>query len=341
MLCQPARSSKDHMTTTLSVSVHDAGRLGPGTRATVIGNPVSGTHDVRSALPAAINVLRQYGWQVNLQFTAHAGDVRRLAVQARDQHQDVVIVAGGDGSLNEAANALALSEVALGVLPSGTANVWARQIGLPIPLPLYTTQLADAARALGEASVRPIDLGRIDSHYFVLWSGIGLDAHVAAQIEPRPAWVKRFGVVGYAWRAFWIATKFRGRRMAIDVDGRQIKCRALMVLVSNAQLYGGIVRAAPHAQLDDGWLDIAIFKGSSFREAAQHTLQFLWGRGPTDRAVITLRGRHIRVEARRPCFVHVDAEPIGQTPIEIDVVPQALRVLVPRNAPPDLFMSQD
>jgi diacylglycerol kinase (ATP) len=313
--------------------------LGPGTRATVIYNPVSGTHNVGADLPGALAVLRERGWQLDVQATQRPGDLQRLAAQARDQQQQVVLVVGGDGSLNEAANALAWSDVALGVLPSGTGNVWARQIGVPVPLPLYAQQLSDAARSMAAGVIRPIDLGRANGRYFVLWAGIGLDAHVTAQIEPRPPWVKRFGIAGYTWRAFWIVTKYRGTRMTITIDRREIKCRALMVLISNAQLYGGIVKAAPDAQLDDGWLDISIFKGGSFREALRHMLVVLLRRTAQDADVISLRGQRFRIWAKHPCCAHVDAEPIGQTPITIEVAPRALRVIVPYAASPALFVN--
>lgn len=313
--------------------------LGPGTRATVIYNPVSGTHNVGAALPGAVAVLRERGWQIDVQATQRAGDLQRLAAQAREQRQDVVLVAGGDGSINEAANALAASPVALGVLPSGTANVWARQIGVPVPLPLYVQQLADAARAMADGVVRPIDLGCANGRYFVLWAGVGLDAHVTAQIEPRPPWVKRFGVVGYVWRAFWIATRYRGTRMTIAIDQREIKCRALMVLISNAQLYGGIVNAAPEARLDDGWLDVTIFKGGSFREALRHMALFVLRRATQDPAVIVMRGQQLHIRAKRPCYAHVDAEPIGRTPIKIEVAPRALNVIVPRQTTSSMFVN--
>jgi len=321
----------------MSTNQRSPASLGPGTRATIIYNPVSGTHNVGAALPGAIAVLRERGWQLDVQATQRAGDLQRLATQARDQHQDVVLVAGGDGSLNEAANALATSKVALGVLPSGTANVWARQIGVPVPLPLYAQQLSDAARSMAEGVIRPIDLGRANGRYFVLWAGIGLDAHVTAQIEPRPPWVKRFGIVGYTWRAFWIATRYRGARMTIAIDQREIKCRALMVLISNAQLYGGSVKATPDALLDDGWLNISIFKGGSFREALRHMALVLLRRTAQDSAVISMRGKQLHIRAKRPCYAHVDAEPIGQTPITIEVAPRALNVIVPHQVSSSIF----
>ncbi len=304
----------------------------------LIYNPRSGTHDVQAYLSTAVEVLREYGWRVEVQGAQQAGDVQRLAQAASDHGYDTVLTAGGDGSLNEAANALAHSDVALGVLPSGTANVWARQIGLPIPAPLYTAQLADAARALCTGFIRPIDLGRTNDRYFLLWSGAGLDAYVTSKIEPRPPWVKRWGAAGYGLRALWYAAQYRGTPMTIKVDDQpSLHARTLIVLISNIQLYAGIVRPTREARVDDGLLDICLFKGASFAYTARHFISIALGQSAQNPQLINLRGKHIRVSAKQPTAVHVDAEPIGFTPIEVQVMPLALRVIVPRNAPASLF----
>jgi YegS/Rv2252/BmrU family lipid kinase len=309
-------------------------------RATVIYNPMSGTLNAEAALPSALDVLRSFGWQVEVQATTRAGEAGRLAALARDQQQHVVLIVGGDGSLNEAANALAHSEVALGVLPAGTANVWARQVGLPVPNPLWPDRLAEAARLLLDGSIKPIDLGRARDRYFVLWSGIGLDAEVTATIEPRPKWSKRLGVISYSVHAFFTMLRFRGTRMTVIVDEQSIKCRALMVLISNAQLYGGVAEITPEAIMDDGILDVRIFKGDSFFQALRHMLRVAFRRRAPDPELIQARGRRISVVARRKCYVHVDAEPCGQTPITIEVAPLALQMIVPASAPRSLFVDQ-
>jgi len=314
--------------------------VSPGSdlRAVLIYNPRSGTRDVQSHLPPALQVFHEHGWRVEVQGTQCAGDVQRLAADAVRHNYQVVLTAGGDGSLNEAANALAHSEVALATLPTGTANVWARQIGLPTPAPLYNSQLADAARAICAGLIRPIDLGCTNGRYFLLWSGAGLDAYVTSKIEPRPPWVKRWGVAGYGLRALWHAAQYRGTPMTIELDDQPpLRDRALMVLISNIQLYAGIVRPSPAARVDDGLLDVCIFKGTSFAYTVRHFTSIAVGRAAQDPQLINLRGRHIRVSARQPTAVHVDAEPIGVTPIDVQVAPRALRVIVPRAAPAALF----
>ncbi len=311
---------------------------GPVRRALLIYNPRSGTRDIQPHLPSALQVFREYGWQVDVQSTQQAGDVQRLAAEARCHDYHVVLIAGGDGSLNEAANALAHSEVALATLPSGTANVWARQIGMPTPAPLYTTQLADAAQSICTGLVRPIDLGRTNQRYFLLWSGAGLDAYVTSKIEPRPPWVKRWGAAGYGLRALWYAMQYRGTLMTIEIDDQPpLRDRILMVVISNIQLYAGIVRPSPAARVDDGLLDVCIFKGASFAYTARHFISIALGRAAHDSKLINLRGRYIRVSSKQPTPVHADAEPIGVTPIDVQVVPRALRVLVPQTGPAALF----
>jgi diacylglycerol kinase (ATP) len=313
-------------------------RLSSGIRAVIIYNPRSGTRDIQASLTGALEVFREQGWQMDVQRTQQAGDVRRYSAEARQAGYDVVLTAGGDGSLNEAANALAHSEVALGTLPSGTANVWARQIGLPIPAPLYTTHMADTARALCAGLVRPIDLGRTNDRYFLLWSGAGLDAYVTSKIEPRPPWVKRWGFVGYGLRAAWHAVQYRGTPMTITIDDQRLwRGRTLMVLISNIQLYAGIVRPSPEAQVDDGWLDVCLFKGTSFAYTARHFLSIALGQTAQNPQLLNVRGRHIRVTAKLAAAVHVDAEPIGVTPIDVKIQPSALCVIVPQAAPASLF----
>jgi diacylglycerol kinase family enzyme len=110
-----------------------------------------------------------------------------------------------------------------------------------------------------------------------------------------------------------------------------------MVLISNIQLYAGIVRPSPEARIDDGLLDVCLFKGTSSAYAVRHFLSIALGQVTQDPQLLNTRGRLIRIDARRPTAVHVDAEPIGLTPVEVQVAPRALRVIVPRTAAADLF----
>src|SRR5439155_5604546 len=155
------------------------------TSAMMIANPTAGSYTQHIfELEETLVFLRRHGWQVELKLTQAAGDAQRLALEAVEQHIDVVIAVGGDGTINEIIQALAGSETALGVLPGGTANVWAREVGIPL-------NVSGAREALIQGQARRIDLGRANERYFLLMSGIGLDGEVTQAVEKKS--LKRLG----------------------------------------------------------------------------------------------------------------------------------------------------
>jgi diacylglycerol kinase (ATP) len=303
----------------------------------LIFNPAAGAFNLEPFLPEVITVLASYGWQVECCRSSQPGEIGRLARQAEQKGYPVVWVAGGDGSLNEAANTLAHSPTALGILPTGTSNVWARQLGLPVPTPWNPNRLIAAARALAEGRVYTIDLGQVAGRYFVMWSGVGLDAVIATAIEPKPPTLRRFGMLGYAAQVIRIAWPYRGAQMNIQADQVTLHTRAFLAVASNGPLYGAILHLAPAAVLDDGCLDLTILQGGSLYTALTHAVNLLFGRVTHNPRAILYRARCIQISAPDFIPVQVDGEPLTATPVTIQVVPQALRVLAPRGAPAGLF----
>ncbi len=313
-------------------------------RALMIQNPRAGSPDVHVDLAGAREYLRAHDWSIDWEVTREPGHARRLAEAAAVAGLDVVLIAGGDGTLNEAVNALVGTRTAIGVLPCGTANVWARQLGLP----LSSQGLLDAARLLAEARTPEIDVGRVTTNvgsaqattrYFLLWSGLGLDAYVARSLEPRPVSFKRWGAIGYSLAALRAALAYRGVQADLEVDGQRRAERVVLIVVSNAPLYAGYFHLASDAQVDDGWLEVNVLAGHGFLAAAGHFARLLLRRYWRDPHPATVRARRVRVTTRGVCHVHVDAEPIGTTPVEIGIVPRALRALTPASAPASLFTS--
>ena len=311
-------------------------------RALIVYNPMSGSRSAQADLVEARKALMDRGWSVDLEATRAAGDARRLAREAADADLDAALIAGGDGTLNEATNALVGARPALGVLPCGTANVWARQLGLPMSF----RAVLEAAHLMAEASVHTIDVGRVTvnigtaretTRHFLLWSGLGLDAFVTRSVEPRPPSFKRWGIVSYSLAALRAALRFRGVRATIELDDRRLHARVMLIVVCNAELYAGYLHLAPQARLDDGWLDVSVFRGHTFLQALGHLARVVLRRNVRDPRSATYQARRVRVTARARCDVHVDAEPIGITPAEYAIVPRALRVLVPSTAPAALF----
>jgi diacylglycerol kinase (ATP) len=303
----------------------------------LIYNPVAGQYDLSSELDEVVGFLADHGWQTTLRQTRGAGDATTFAREAVATGYDVVVSVGGDGTLGEVANGLAFTNVRMGVLPVGTGNVWAHMLDVPVWTPMEPTALFEAARILVEGQEHVIDLGKAQNRYFVLWSGIGFDAEVAKGVEPHREIRRNLGNITYIVAMLARGLELSGTRATIVIDGKAMRQRIIMVLVSNAQFYGGTVRLAPQAQLDDGLLDVYVFKGDNMFDVLGHILMVLLGKQFENPNLEIYRAREVSVRANKPLAVQVDGDPVGFSPVTIKVVPRALRVLVPRWVPRSLF----
>lgn len=303
----------------------------------IVYNPTAGPRDVERELQRVRKALAKRGWEVEIVTTHHPGDAKRLAREAAEAGLDGVWVAGGDGTINEAVNGLVGSRTALGILPVGTGNMWARQLHLPVYTLASPFRLREAAIAQLEGEVRAVDVGRIGNRYFLLWAGIGFDALITAELEPRSRPMKRLGPIPYAIAAITLARNYSGVRAHIALDGRIVRGRALLVLVSNVQTYA-FFPIARQARLDDGRLDVLIFKGLGISYIARHLVRAFSGKPLQDPRTVYRQVRRITVDTEIPISVQVDGDPLGTTPVAIRVVPRSLRVMVPPQAPADLFV---
>jgi len=302
-------------------------------KAMVIYNPAAGQHNVQDDLKRALGVLQEAGWVVVERQTLNPGDATHFAqeaVQAGDIH--VVLTVGGDGTLNEAVQALAHQPVALGVLPVGTGNVWARQLGLPL------NNLPAAAAAILRAGWRTVDLGRANDRYFLLWAGVGFDAQVAQAVEYEDREIKRhLGPPTYLISGTRVAWTYRGHRVRLILEGRSLRRRMIWVVAANTRLYGAFFQPSPTARLDDGYLDVTLFKGKGLLTLLRHWLLLLLRRHLQDPEVEHWRVTELTVRSGRPFPLQTDGEPIGTTPVTIRVVPRAARVVWPTSAPQALL----
>jgi diacylglycerol kinase (ATP) len=310
-----------------------------GMEALLIYNPSAGPWDVRRALKRVRSTLGRHGWSVELKLTEKSGDTVAMARAASQDSVDLVIVAGGDGTVNEAANGLVGTQTALAVLPVGTGNLLAKQLSLPTYTLTNPLRLHEAANALLEGTIRPIDVGRVNDRYFLCWAGIGLDAQVTSELEPRPRHTKHLGMLPYAIATILVARDFQGVRTHVYLDGRVVRGRTLLILASNIQQYGGLLHVSREARIDDGLLDVFVFKGLGFPYAMRHIFKMLSRRCLQDPRIVHRQARQIRVLTEWAVPVQVDGDPIGTTPVTLSVVPRALRILVPPSAPPGLFTS--
>lgn len=248
----------------------------------------------------------------------HALDLARAAVVAR---VPVVCAWGGDGTVNEVARAVAGTGTALGVVPAGSGNGLARELGIPW----------DPAQALGVAlgrRERVIDVGDVEGRLFVNLVGIGLDAHVAARFNARRSGPR--GLWPYVAIGAREILRYRAREYAIRVGDETWQERALVVLCANARQYGGGAVVAPAARPDDGHLDLVVVAERPPLVALRDALHLF--RGTLDRApgVRTARVTTVEIAGPEPILFHVDGEAVAGGPVvTVRVRPAVLRVRVP------------
>jgi YegS/Rv2252/BmrU family lipid kinase len=299
-----------------------AGRL-----AMLILNPQAGLRARPGTLDRILSAAAHLGWHIDVRETHARGDATRLAADAAHAGLPIVLVAGGDGTLNEVVQGLAGTETAVGAIPLGTMNVWVRELGLPL-------EPAETLRELLLGQVRRIDLGRVNDRYFLLMAGLGFDAAAMHAVEGQPK--RRFGPVAVLAAGAVVALGSRGSRLRVRADGRTFGTNALLVTVGNTRLWAGAVQITHHATAADGLLDVCIFPGRSLLTKLRHLALVVIGRHDHDPEVEYFQVRELHIAARPALPLQVDGEPFGTTPARIQVVPGALRALVGSGLAPAL-----
>ncbi len=305
-------------------------------RARIIANPFSGTMIVPGVieeLREAVAWLCDHGLPTELCLTTRPGHAVELAREAVKARLDIVIAAGGDGTINDVIQALAGTTTALGVLPLGTANVWAHEMGIP-------RTATGAADVLLSGVRRRVDLGRAGSRYFLLMAGVGFDAEVARRVDASA--LKRLGVklLEYLAVASFLSVTQRPARVLIRQDGRRRSTRSLMIIIGNTRLYGSALTFTGRAVADDGLLDVVVVGGGGLLHRASVLGRAVLRRRSLGPRVQYHRCRALRLEADAPLPVQVDGEVIGTLPLTFSVAPLALTVIVPPHAPSALFSRQ-
>jgi YegS/Rv2252/BmrU family lipid kinase len=290
-------------------------------RAIVLLNPRSRS-GARAPIDRILAAFRAAGWTAEI----WAGDdpdwTQSAAVRAREQGADAIFGAGGDGVLARIVPAIMHTETALGVVPLGTGNVWARELGLPL----------QAERAIARQLAEPpgrVDIGTANGRPFLVIASAGLDARIVELVEG-DAGAKALGQLAYPLASFAIAAELRGvpTRVWLDEARTPLELPLLAGIVTNGRLYGGLVPLVPNARLDDGVLDVVLFPGAGALEATAHAARVLAGLHHGDPSVLIRRARRIRLETiGRTLPVQSDGDPLGTTPLEVQVVPGALLAL--------------
>lgn len=287
--------------------------------AVLIHNPGSGQRRDRfHSITRMVDALRGRGVTVNPQVTTGPADATRLTAGALEARADLVIVHGGDGTVNEAMQVLVGTSTPLAVWPGGTSNVLARELDLPGGIDL----LADVIAA---ERTRRVSVGRAGERYFLLMAGVGLDADVVRAVHPG---LKRLTGEG----AYWMAglrqlTDWNPMHFLVETEDGQHS--ATFAVVANAASYGGGLRFAPEARMDDDLLDVCLFDSTQRHRFARYLAAAFTGSHLGMPGVTYLKTRRATVHGDASRFVQVDGELLGPLPVTFECVPDALSLVVP------------
>lgn len=292
--------------------------------ARLIYNPKAAQNDSHASLENILNALRVHGIDAQVTTKTSGKVVREAARQAAQENQELVIVAGGDGTIEKVAAQLVGSDTTLAILPTGTNNNLARALGVPL-------DLSDACALIGMGVTRKIDIGRVNAgakphqEYFLETAGIGLNA-IAFPLG-QDAQKGRWSGLPRAVRKLF---EFKPEPIVIELDdGQIIQAHSQVVTVSNAPLTGMNFLIAPDAKMDDGWLDVAVFDEMSKPDLLGYLVSARNAQRVTNPKVKSYRARRVRIRPSQPEPVVSDKDALPeQMDLDIEIVPQGLKVVV-------------
>jgi YegS/Rv2252/BmrU family lipid kinase len=297
-------------------------------RALAIVNPAAHNVPGHKRLREADRWLREQGWSVEWRETSRAGEAMTLAAEAADRRTPLLLVCGGDGTLNETANGLADSDTAMATIPAGTVNIWAKETGIP-------RKPIDAVRVALEGERRIVDLGKAGERYFMLMAGYGLDAAIGRRMSQ--AVKRRVGAAAYALASLRESLSHRSSRIKLVLDGDEGEADLLMLVAGNTRNYAGLVEITPDARMDDGMLDVCVFEGNGMMDIVLHAARTLLRRHRRSKKVRYRKVRRLELGWERPLPVQLDGDAIEESPQVITIAPSALCVVVPPDPKTLLF----
>lgn len=256
----------------------------------------------------------------NIVETTGAGTASRLAAAATAEGADIVAAAGGDGTLSEVMNGLIGTGAKLAVLPLGTGNDFIRTLGLPPELPR-------AVETLFHGRPKPIDIGQVQGRWFLNIAGCGFDAVVAERVNRGFRFLR--GTSAYLAAVFLSLMNFRPAALSLTLDGETREAKAMLCSVCIAQYYGGGMRVAPDALLDDGLFDLFLLGDVGKIEFLRAFPRVFQGTHITHPRVTMLRARTVRIESETPLPIFLDGDIIGTTPAEFTLHPKAIEIMAP------------
>ncbi len=283
----------------------------------IIGNPAARGSSLRKMEKAA-ELFRQRGYDAELLLTHRRGDAERLAAEYRQLNPGMIVAAGGDGTINEALNGIAGSDVPLAIIPMGTTNVLAKELGIP-------EDVAAAVEAAATKPARRVSLGRISvsrgDRYFCLMAGIGFDGSAVHGMNT--AIKKVSGALAYVLSGVRGLVAYGPSELNVLIDGKAYQ--GYQAIIGKASKYGGHFRATPDAALTDPHFYVCIFRGKRRLDLLRYVVGIVRGAHLGYDDVVYVKADEIEVSGE--AHIQIDGDYLGTTPARITVAPDAVRLI--------------
>lgn len=308
----------------------DDSRMGaaPARRLLVIHNPTAGGWRRKPRFARALAELERLGCRVDVRRTEARGDAERLARTARGEDYDLVVAAGGDGTINEVVNGLVHSGLPLGVVPLGTANVFASEIGLP-------AGMRSAASFTARAPIVPVHVGSANGRCFSLMAGAGFDALVVAGVDGR---LKRLcGKCAYVFESLLRMASWRAAPYVVTIDGKRHE--AASVIIAKGRFYAGRYVVAPAAHLPAPSFQVVLFQKGGRLAVMRYGLALLLNAIPRLSDVAIVEGKVVEIEGPPGEPVQGDGDIVASLPLRVAIAERVLFVAGALQAPATVIPS--
>lgn len=286
-------------------------------RVKVILNPTAGRGRAGKERELITRALAQYDGEFSLEETRvhnHATEIARQAVAAG---YDLIIAAGGDGTVNQVVNGMAGSGIPLGILGCGTGNDFAAMIGMP-------KDTLSSIKQIMEGEVKWVDLCRVNRKYFISSVGAGFDGAVAHTVNHGFRWIR--GMTAYLLGVFMTLFSYKQHPVRLQVDEETYEFKALLVAVNNATTYGGGIKINPEARIDDGLFNICAAKNMNFFEILCCLPLAVKGAHQRLKKVMMLQGKEVTLESKTPLYYQLDGEVLQDRILKFSIYPRSFPI---------------
>ncbi len=287
----------------------------------IISNPVAGKGISKELIHRTLRFFEARDYQVEFCETKGQGYAREAVKHLKYNNYKIVIM-GGDGTINEVLNGLRNWEIKLGIIPTGTANVLAKELKIPF-------DVMNACEVITQENELRLDLGKNEKGYFILLAGVGLDAMIVKDLSTRRS--GNISYISYTVPIIRNLLKYKYPKLSVKVDGKLIENNAGLVFVGNTKSYGGPIEVTSYAKANDGTFDVCIINV----KRRLSILRFIWKAFmrtlPESKDVMYTRGKIVSVTSDSRVPYQMDGDFAGYIPAVFEIIPKAIPVLVPKS----------